>query len=773
MDPETQERGELVLPSADPAGTRVQTSRAIVIPRADPAVRSEEQEGEISPMSFLRALRRRAALAMTVALLAAGVAGPAAWFLVPSSPYTAEARLQIAAQPPKVLFQTVDNGGSDYGGFQRTQRILVKSRLVLSAALRNPRVSECEMIRRQADPLRWLGDQLRVEFVEGSEVMEISLTGDDPEALVRIVNAIKTSYMDEVVNVDARRRAARHEQLKKLRETYAGLLKEKREIMRKLAETIGSDERSALALRQQYAMEHLNYLQTELRGVQSQNRRLEAQLKASGRAQGGEPGEPPPLAKREVDKLVEQHPEVADLTEKLAKLEAQQATEKAKVRKLSRRPAAEPSLTYLADAVTATRQLLARRRKEVRPEVVRQAQRRGAGAADAEGQDLRRDLAMLGDLEHRLEEEIKVTSSANQSLAIHTLDLRGNQEEIAQMQATEDRIAAEVEAVNVEIQAPPRIRPIDDADVPRTRDDKKRYTVIGLVTLGSFFSGLVGITLLELKARKVDTADEVPAELGLDVIGALPILPAARKPQGAIARRETEKDRYWTSVFLESINAIRTLVQHTIRAGSCQVMMITSAIGGEGKTSLANHLALSLAGSGLRTLLIDADLRRPMMHRLFDRPLSPGLSELLRGAVDLDDVIWPTPLQDLTILTAGRCDRPTLRILSQGGVAPVFDRLKSRFDVIIVDSSPVLPVADAMQIARYVDTTLFSIFRDHSRKTKVKAAFERLQRLGVPVLGAVVTGALDGAYRSDDYGPYAYYPVEPESADAPSSNQPS
>ena len=199
-------------------------------------------------------------------------------------------------------------------------------------------------------------------------------------------------------------------------------------------------------------------------------------------------------------------------------------------------------------------------------------------------------------------------------------------------------------------------------------------------------------------------------------------------------------------------------------------MMITSAVAGEGKTSLASYLATSLARSGLRTLLVDADLRSPMMHRLFDLPQAPGLSELLRGEVDLDEAIGATAVEDLKLLPAGRCDRQALRILSQGGLGPLFDRLKERFDFIIVDSSPILPVADAMLIAQHADAVLFSIFRDVSRKTKVKAAFERLQCLGVPVLGAVVTGAHGGLYGNSYYGSASAYPGLPESV-ASSSNE--
>ena len=92
------------------------------------------------------------------------------------------------------------------------------------------------------------------------------------------------------------------------------------------------------------------------------------------------------------------------------------------------------------------------------------------------------------------------------------------------------------------------------------------------------------------------------------------------------------------------------------------------------------------------------------------------------------------------------------RASRRAALAPLLDRLKERFDFVIVDSSPILPVADAMLIvAQHVDAVLFSIFRDVSRKTKVRAAFERLQRLGVPVLGAVVTGAHGGLYGNNYY----------------------
>ena len=196
------------------------------------------------------------------------------------------------------------------------------------------------------------------------------------------------------------------------------------------------------------------------------------------------------------------------------------------------------------------------------------------------------------------------------------------------------------------------------------------------------------IAFLELQTRKIDSADEVVGDLGLAVVGSLPMLPARARRNGVMARQE--KDRYWYSLLLESIDATRTMLIHAARSGSHRVVMIASALPGEGKTSLASHLATSLARSGQKTLLIDADLRCPSIHRLFDLTPNPGLSELLRGEVALDDVIVSTAVEELKVITAGQCDPQTLRILSQGGLGGLFARLKEQYDFVIVDSSPIL-----------------------------------------------------------------------------------
>jgi uncharacterized protein involved in exopolysaccharide biosynthesis len=181
-------------------------------------------------------------VSILVALTLAGV-GYAAWKLQPEK-LKAQARLQVAAQIPKVLFQTVETeAANDYQRYQATQLTLVRSRLVLATALRASKVGNYRMVREQIDPIAWLKDNLNVGFIANSEVMEISLSGRDPEEMAGLVNAVTRAYMDEVVFYEQKLRVQRLDRLKKIKERYADKLKERRQALHSLTETVWGDER--------------------------------------------------------------------------------------------------------------------------------------------------------------------------------------------------------------------------------------------------------------------------------------------------------------------------------------------------------------------------------------------------------------------------------------------------------------------------------------------------------------------------------------------------
>jgi capsular exopolysaccharide synthesis family protein len=166
---------------------------------------------------------------------------------------------------------------------------------------------------------------------------------------------------------------------------------------------------------------------------------------------------------------------------------------------------------------------------------------------------------------------------------------------------------------------------------------------------------------------------------------------------------------------------------------------------------LACHLATSLARAGRKTLLIDGDLRRPSIHRLFNLERGLGLCEFLRGEAQVADIVQPTPVADLNLITAGRCDALAVQILAGKNLHALLSTLKEDYDFIIVDSAPVLPVADSLLIGQSVEGVVFSVLRDVSRLPDVQTARERLSVLGVETVGVVVSGVPGEGYSSSEY----------------------
>jgi capsular exopolysaccharide synthesis family protein len=183
------------------------------------------------------------------------------------------------------------------------------------------------------------------------------------------------------------------------------------------------------------------------------------------------------------------------------------------------------------------------------------------------------------------------------------------------------------------------------------------------------------------------------------------------------------------------------MLLHTAKTQQMQIMMITSAMQGEGKTSLSSQLATSMATAGLRTLVLDCDLRNPNMHKLFEIPLAPGCSEILLQEVDVSDAVQATSVPNLWMIPAGQCSHRVVAALAQGHpLEMLLSRLRSQFDFVIVDTCPILPVADTLLVAQYVDGVIFSILQDVSQLPKVQMAVEKLLQLNIPLLGAVVSG---------------------------------
>ncbi len=711
--------------------------------------------------AVFKGLRRHWVLAMTLGAICSGAAALLAYKLMPASEYTARALLQIHAEDRGVLGQQSRLNTSDYRTEQKTQENLLKSRGVLSTALSQSKIASLPLVRRhQEDPVGWLEERLRVDFQ--GELMSVSLSGSESEKseLPHVVNEVVDTYKENIVDVTSFERRKTHQALKKMLDKNRTDLDNTRKRRDTLAQGAGAGNEDTLKEKHKGVLDELAEVKKELWFAKSELRKAQIELDMARRGEKtpavAAPARDNGAISDAIDEFINSDPDVMALEQEISAL---QEGEKAAVAAL------RPQYANRDPQIRETRRQIRENQAKLKAAVAdarARAEAKVAGLAaggEASPQDLggiRDRLNFYTTYAQFLEGEITELEKASADVNKDTTDLSSINDEINVLQEHTNRMAMKVSQLESELEAPVRVDLIEHAAEPKSADSKRRLVVTAGVGLGTLLLVLLGISFLEYRVRRIDSSDAVARGLGMRIVGALPATPS--RTRFALPGRQGAalQEAYWRSRLNESVNAIRTLMLRHSQNERLQVVMVTSASVGEGKTSLSCHLATSLARAGRKTLLLDCDLRNPTAHRVFDLPLEPGMCEVLRGQVSLEEVSHPIALGDLRMITAGKCDLVALQALGTDAIGDIIARLRPQYDFIVVDTPPVLPVADPLLIGQHVDAALFSILRDVSRAPKVHTACERLASLGIRVLGAVVAGTPLETSGSEYYYTAAY-----------------
>ena len=265
---------------------------------------------------------------------------------------------------------------------------------------------------------------------------------------------------------------------------------------------------------------------------------------------------------------------------------------------------------------------------------------------------------------------------------------------------------------------------IDRARVPAApfKPDKNR-----IIFMSVLLALIAGVLLSILRARLDDTIklrEDVENRLGFPLLGMLEMLKIPKKSDIAPEQYVLSEPR---SPFAEAVNHIRTSVLYSDVDNPPQVILVTSSVQGEGKTTLACNLALSFQQRG-RCLLLEADLRKGHLGQVFgvDEAV-PGIADLVLGECELRDAIVAHPGADnLHLLPAGSNPPNPLEVVSSRKFARVIDELRKNYDYIIVDGPPLLPVSDSVILGHVADALVFTV---QGHQTSVNAAQESLKRL--------------------------------------------
>lgn len=694
-------------------------------------------------LGLLKALRRRWLLAACAGVLAALAAMGITWLVMPAGKYSASTLLRVASNQPTFLFK-VDPNSPDAMSYRSTQLVLIKSRLVLNTVLRQPKVAELQEIKDEIDPAEWLEKQIQLAYLSNSEVLRISVSGDDQKSITTLVTAITDAYLSEIVNKEHNERAKRLDQMK---DTYARLdesLRSKKNALKALADQIGSNNPENLTMKQRIAIESIQSMQRELSAASAQIRQTTLKL----RRQTSPDRQNDLIVVPEQEIIAEMNKDkfIARKEEEITGLEEIIATNEQRS-KLGKN---DPTIKQYRQKIHEIQDQIDEKKKTLRARIEKELQERARRLAQQQSIQAAEDLKNLQEMEKFLQQAIADSTKETRAINRGSLELESLKDEIANADAIVKRINGEIAAMDVESKAPQRVTLLDTAVVTSNRDIWKQLRTAGLAGFAAFGLALLGIAWREFRTRRLDTEDDVVQGLGLKLIGALPALP--NRVRSRVAGTALPGDQHWQQMLMESVDATRTMLLYLARTEGLRTVLITSAVSGEGKTSLSSHLATSLARAGRRTLFIDCDLRRPTAHKLFEVASTPGLSELLRGEAQLDEIIRETTASGLFLLPAGKCNSATIEALAQDMMPKVLAQVKEQYDFIIIDTSPVLAVTDTLLISQSVDGVLLSLLRDVSRMPAVYAAYQKLAGVGVRILGAVVNGA-----RGQGYGYYYRY----------------
>jgi len=297
----------------------------------------------------------------------------------------------------------------------------------------------------------------------------------------------------------------------------------------------------------------------------------------------------------------------------------------------------------------------------------------------------------------------------------------------------------------------PDARIVAQANVPLNAAYPNKTNTVMAALLISFLIGIGCVFLIERLENTIRNADALENLTGLPLLS---LVPAEKLTDGAPEDVVIENPLSQTA---EGLRTLRNALSLIDVDKPPRVIMITSSLPGEGKTFLSSTFVRSALDGYSRVLLIDADLRRPRVHKVFGLANEAGLAEVVSGSARLEDVVHRDPRSNVEILTAGRRSPSPMDLLRSNQMADFVKRVQGIYDLVVIDTPPFAPLADAQIVAKLVDKIVLVVRWGETPVPVLRNVITQMARLKVPVAGTVLTQVDMQRYASYGYGEYGYY----------------
>ena len=275
-----------------------------------------------------------------------------------------------------------------------------------------------------------------------------------------------------------------------------------------------------------------------------------------------------------------------------------------------------------------------------------------------------------------------------------------------------------------------RIQPLDRAAVPARPSSPNVGRTMLLASLGGLLLGLLLVALRHMFDDAVTSGETLSERVGLPMLGAVPVTGDRAQPQEIFSPIAS-------SLLLASVE------------GLPRSILVTSAQEGEGKSLTLNALARALAGLGKKVLLVDADMRRPVQHRLFGLVPALGISEVMTGQARVEDAIMETGVAGLSILPCAAIPPNPGELLATPALDALMNHAREAFDTVLIDAPPILGLADAPLLGAKAQATVLVVEWGRNHHGGLRVAVERLRRAGGSIIGGILTKQQGRAYDYD------------------------
>jgi succinoglycan biosynthesis transport protein ExoP len=299
---------------------------------------------------------------------------------------------------------------------------------------------------------------------------------------------------------------------------------------------------------------------------------------------------------------------------------------------------------------------------------------------------------------------------------------------------------------------------MEKATIPTTPIRPKKAQNIVLAGLLGLFLGLCLALLQELFDDRINNPEEAERVLRVPTLGHIPMI----EEEGLRLIRDIST----FSPLMEAYRSLRTNINFAAVGSELHSLVITSSVPAEGKSTTVANLAMAMALDNKQVIVVDADLRRPSIHKLFKKDSSPGLTDLLIGTHTIDEVIQDTNVPGVRVIPAGSPPPNPAELLGSAAMGHVLEALEQSCDIVLFDSPPTLAVADAVVLASRTDGVLLLVGYGETKKTSTKKAIEILSRANANLLG-VVLNRIEGPNNGYYYGKYYIPATDRNSRPAP------